>query len=229
MGYFWAIVEPSTQIAVFAAVKLLFFGSSMPGVDFAVFLASGFLVYNLFKNILSASMSAFDANQALFIYSQVKPIHAIFARILVEFLIFIFVSLFFLCIGWYFNFDINIKNLNMILLTVLWVIIFAFSLGLLFAVIGTFYETFKKVVNLIMSPLLFLSALFYTVEQLPPAVREIILYNPVAHFMELIHGSYIEVLDTKYVDYTYIMYWTIIPLFLGLYFYINSERKIVST
>lgn len=226
MGYFWAIVEPSAQIGVFLVVKLLLFSSSMPGVDFAVFLTSGFLTYNLFKNILSNSMGAFEANQALFLYAQVKPIHTICARVLVEFLIFIFVSTLFLFLGWYFNLNIVPQNLLLIILSILWLVIFAFSLGLLFAIIGRFYETFKTIINLMFSPLMFLSAIFYSVEHLPSSAREFVLYNPLVHFIELIHGNYIYALDTKYVDYTYISLWTIIPLFLGLYFYGKTERKI---
>jgi capsular polysaccharide transport system permease protein len=229
MGYFWAIVEPSAQIAVFLAVKTFLFPSSMPGVDFAVFLATGFISYNLFKGIVSNSMAAFESNQALFVYAQVKPIHTLFSRVLVDFLVFIFVSIFFLAIGWYFHTEIIPDNLLNVILAVLWFILFGFSLGLLFTVIGTFYETFRKIINLIFTPMLFLSALFYSVDQLPPVVREYILYNPIVHFVELIHGSYINVLHTDYVDFQYMFLWTIIPLFLGLYFYINSERKIVST
>lgn len=229
MGYFWAIVEPSVQIAVFLVVKVLFFNRSMPGVDFTVFLATGFIAYNLFKNIVMHSMNAFESNQALFVYSQVRPIHTIFARVLVEFIVFIFISLFFLSIGWYFESQIIPDNLLNVILAVLWFMLFGTSLGILFAVIGTFYETFKKIIKLIFTPMLFLSALFYTVDQLPPVVREYILYNPIVHFVELVHGSYIDVLHTDYVDFEYMFLWTTIPLFLGLYFYLKSERKIQST
>lgn len=229
MGYFWAIVEPSAQIIVFLLVKAFLFTSSMPGVDYSVFLATGFIAYNLFKNIITHSMNAFESNQALFVYSQVRPIHTIFARVLVEFIVFIFISLFFLSIGWYFESQIIPDNLLNVILAVLWFMLFGTSLGILFAVIGTFYETFKKIINLIFTPMIFLSALFYTVDHLPTAAREIILYNPIVHFVELVHGSYIEVLHTDYVDFEYMFLWTIIPLFLGLYFYLKSERKIQST
>ncbi len=229
MGYFWAIVEPSVQIAVFLLVKIFLFTSSMPGIDYSVFLATGFITYNLFKNIIMNAMNAFESNQALFVYVQVRPIHTILARVLVEFLIFIFISLFFLSIGWYFHSNIIPDNLLNVIIAVLWFMLFGTALGILFAVIGTFYETFKKIINLIFTPMLFLSALFYTVDQLPPAVREYILYNPIVHFVELVHGSYIDVLHTDYVDYEYMFFWTIIPLFLGLYFYLKSERKIQST
>jgi capsular polysaccharide transport system permease protein len=201
----------------------------MPGLDFAVFVASGFIVFFLFRNTLTSAMNAFESNQALFVYAQVKPIHTIISRALVEFLVSSCVFLFFFFIGWYLHFDVIIDDVLMFLLCVLWIQILGLSLGLLIAVVSTFYETLKRIVKIILSPLMFLSAIFYTVDSLPTFLREIILYNPLAHFMELLHGSYFHVLDTHYVDYEYMIYWTIIPLFLGLYLYLKTEKKIQST
>ncbi len=229
LGYFWAIFDAMIMVLVFAALKSAIATNAMPGVDFPVFLATGFLAFFLWKNIVNKSMTAFNANAALFAYKQVKPIDTIVTRFLVEILVSTMATLVFLGIGLYFDFNVSVENFNMVMLAVVWLSLFGFSLGLVSAVIGTFYETYTKILNIIMTPLLFVSALMYTVDSLPPVLREIILYNPLVHFIEMIHGNYFTVLDTKYVDYEYMFYWTFIPLFLGLYFYARAEKKIISS
>lgn len=228
MGYFWAVVEPSVQILIFTFIHSAI-GTANNGYDIAVFIAVGFLSFNFFKNIMMSCMSSFDANQALFNYRQVRPIHTIFSRVLVEFLIFIFVSFFFLFIGLYFNFDCSVSNLLNTILLLVWFVLFGASLGLLFAVIVSFYETFKKIVTLTSMPLMFISGLFYSLKDLPSNIQELLLYNPVLHFVEAIHASYINVLDDRFVDYTYMALWTIIPLFSALFIYLKAERKIITT
>lgn len=228
MGYFWAIVEPSIQILVFTFIHSAL-GSSNNGYDIAVFIAVGFLSYNFFKNTMMMSMAAFDANQALFNYRQVRPIHTIFSRVMVEFLIFVFVSSFFLFIGLYLNFDCSVENLLNTILLLIWFVIFGTSLGLLFAVIVSFYENFRKIVNLSTMPLLFTSGLFYSLKDVPSEIREILLFNPILHFIEAIHANYINVLDDRFVDYSYMTLWTIIPLFCALFIYLKSERKIITS
>ena len=47
--------------------------------------------------------------------------------------------------------------------------------------------------------------------------------------MEWIHGSYIVTLDTRYVDISYMIEWTVIPLFLGLWLYTKSEGKFLDS
>ncbi|WP_297443785.1 ABC transporter permease [Sulfurimonas sp.] len=229
LGYFWALFDAMFMVLVFAGLKSAVASNSMPGIDFPVFLATGFLAFFLWKNIVSRSLNAFSANQALFSYIQVKPIDTLITRFLVEILVSIAATLVFIGIGLYFGFDLHVKNFNMVILAVAWMCLFGFSLGLLSAVIGAFYETYVKIVNVIMAPLLFVSALMYTVDSLPPVLREIILYNPLVHFIEMIHGNYFNALDTQYVDYEYMFYWTFIPLFLGLYFYTRAEKKIISS
>lgn len=228
LGYVWAIVDPFTQIIVFSLIKTAVYDNSMPGIDYPVFLASGFLAYNFFKAVMLGSMSAFQANKALFNYKQVKPFDTIIARFILEFLIVSVAILIFIGVGLYFELDVAVKDFNMVLFTFLWLGIFAFGIGVLFSVLAAFYETFTKIIGFITLPLFFLSGLLYTVDSLPQFARDIIIYNPVIHFIEMIHGNYFMPLDTQYVDYQYMIFWTLIPLFIGLYFYTKSEKKILS-
>ncbi|QOP41445.1 ABC transporter permease [Sulfurimonas marina] len=229
MGYFWAIFDAMLMVLIFAGLKTAIAENSMPGIDFPVFLATGFLAFFLWRNIVKSSIGAFSANQALFAYRQVKPFDTIVTRVVLEMLVSSIATLVFLAIGWYFDYDIAIKDFNMVMLAVIWLCIFGFGLGLMSAVFSYFYETFGKMMNIIMTPLLFISALMYTVDSLPPLLREIILYNPLVHFIEMIHGYYFNTLDTYYVNYEYMMYWTILPLFIGLFFYVRSEKRILSS
>jgi len=227
LGYLWALVDPMAKILVFSVIHS--FLSTAVSYDMPVFLATGFLAYNLFNGIINKSMEAFTANKALFSYKQVKPIDTIIARTLVEFLVVCMATFIFVCIGIYFDFDVTVKDINMVFVAVVWLIFFAIGLGLFFAVIGSFFENFKKIANLAMLPLFFMSGLFYTVDSLPPLAREYIVYNPVIHFIELLHSSYFHTLNDCYVNYEYMVWWTIVPLFFGLYFYRRTEHKILAS
>ena len=228
LGYFWAVLDPMGKVIMFSIIYSSMPSTSFNGIEISVFLATSFLTYNFFNAVMSNSMLAFSANKALFSYKQVKPIDTIFSRFFIEFLVMSATIFVFIFCGLYLELDLTVKNFNMVILAVIWFGIFGLSLGILFAIIGTFYENFIKVIGFLSLPLFFMSGLMYTVESLPPIGREIVLYNPVAHFIEMIHGNYFTVLNTKYVDYEYMMYWTVIPLFLGLLFYIKAEKKIIA-
>lgn len=228
-GYIWALVDALSKIIVFSVIKTLVSSSAMPQIDFPVFLATSFLAYNFFQHIVKKSMDAFDANSALFVYRQVRPVDAIIARALVEFMVLVSATAVLVGIGAYFGFDMAVKDINMVIVAFVWIGIFGLSLGLLFAVLTVYFPNFGRVVNLLFTPLFFLSALFYTLESLPPVARELLLYNPLVHFMEMIHGFYFATLNTDFVNYTYMAAWTLLPLFLGLWLYRHSEKRIIAS
>lgn len=228
-GYFWLFFDILFVVVVFAGLKSQLKGNYTPGLDIVTFIAVNIMAFYYFKTTVKMIMNSFLTDKSLFDYRQVRPIDVLFSKFLFNFYIRIIATFILLFIGVYFEFDLRIKDFNMVMFSVLWLALFSLSIGLLSAVLASFFEVVKKLVGYIMLPLLFTSAVFYTVESLPPYLRELILYNPVAHFMEMLHGSYFHVLDTRYVDYVYMIYWTIIPLFLGLFLYTRSEKGIISS
>ena len=228
-GLFWTFFEPFMQVLAMVLVKLLLFGSASDSFDFGAFLALNFTAYNLFKNIIQRSINSFEANKALFIYKQVKPIDTIFARAMVEAYISAIIALMFIAIGLYFGYDLNVKNLPMVVLGVVIIILFAISASILIAVLNHFNSSVGKITGIGLMFLMFGSAVFYTVDMLPYQMQQIILLNPVTHIMEIIHGYYFYTLDDKHVNYSYITLFIMSFLAIGLSLYKSSERKIVSS
>jgi len=229
MGIFWTFFEPFFQILIFVLIKMVLFGSGESNFDFAVFLALNFTAFNMFKNIVVKSTASFKANKALFLYKQVKPIDTIIARSMVEVFITSIIIAIFILLGLYFDFDMNIKDLTMVTLGFLALIIFSFSFGVFMAVLNVFVDSVGKLINFFMTALMFASAVFYSIEMLPLELQSLLFYNPLTHFMEILHGFYFHTLDDKFVSYEYILIWTLSLLYIGLWFYVKLEKRIISS
>ena len=229
MGVFWTFFEPFFQILFFVMIKVFIFGRSNSHFDFAVFIALNFIAFNMFKNIVMKSSGAFKANKNLFVYKQVRPIDTIVARTLVEVFITSVIIMVFFSIALYFGFDTNINDLTMVTLGFIMLLIFAFSFALFVANFIFLEEGIKKIIGFLMTALMFTSAIFYTVGMLPLKLQNIILYNPVVHFIELIHGSYFLALDDTFVSYEYMLLWIISLLFSSLWIYTKLEKRIISS
>lgn len=227
-GLFWTFVEPFVQILLFVLIKVVLFGSSDSAFNYAVFLALNFTAFNMFKNIVTKSQNAFSANKALFVYKQIKPIDTIIARTLVEIFITAIIVCVFIIIGLYLGLPIEPKNLNMVASAFLFLILFSFSFALLVSVANSFFQSIGKLIGFFMTGLMFGSAVFYALEILPVHTAKLLLYNPLTHFMEMLHGFYFVALDDRFVDYEYIWLWTIVLLYTGLWLYSKLEKRIVS-
>jgi len=229
MGLFWTFFEPFLQIMIFVLIKLFLFPTSESSFDFAVFLALNFIAFNLFKNIVMKSINAFQANKALFVYKQVKPIDTIIARTVIEVFITLIIIAMFLLLGFYFEFNLDSPDLPMVAFGFLFLLLFAFSFATFAAMLSIYAESFTKIISFLMTALMFVSAIFFTIEMLPVELQNFLLYNPLTHFMEMIHGYYFLALDDQFVDYNYMLLWTLILLFVGLWSYLKLEERIISS
>ena len=230
-GLFWTFFEPFIQIFVLismhAAIKQ--YSGSSTSFNYVVFMAVGFIPFNMFRSILGFSVGAFTANKSLFDYKQVKPIDTIIARALVQLFLTAIIVLMFLAIGAFFHYD-NVlpKNTLMVVVGYIWLWIFSVAVSIPFAIGNTFFVSIGKIVSLSTFVLLIFSAVFFPIVTLPPVAQEILLYNPLTHFMEMIHGFYLTELDDRFVDYRFILLWTLVPLSTGIWLYSKLEQRIVS-
>ncbi len=227
-GFIWVVLQPLVMILLFTVMHAVISGRSSSSYDVVVFMGSGMIPFFLFRTILQTSINVFKQNRSLYFYPQVKPIDAFLANALLESSIYGIVTLILLSLAMLVGVDVIPKDFDWVIVGILWLILLAMSWGLLLGVFNLFYPVVGRFVSFLTLPLLILSAVFFPVNILPPLAREWILYNPVVHFMELIHGSYLSSLDTRYVDYGYMIEWTIVPLFLGLWLYRRSEWKFVA-
>ncbi len=134
----------------------------------------------------------------------------------------------FIILGYYFNFDMNIKDLSMVALGFIFLLLFSFSLAVVIAVLNSFMQTVGKLIGFAMTALMFGSAIFYSLDMLAPNLQKILLYNPLTHLMEMIHGSYFKSLDDSLVSYEYVSLWTLSLLYIGLWLYSKLEKRIVA-
>ena len=230
LGFFWLFFEPFAQVSFFILIRVAMIESQGGGsnFDYAVFMAAGFVAFNMFKTILSGSTGAFSANKGLLNYKQVKPIDTVLGRVLLQVFITGMIVLMFIFVGFLLEYKIAPQNLLLVFLAYVWFLVFSFSIGLVVALGNVFFISIGKFISIISFGLLIFSAVFYPLISLPPAAQNILLYNPLVHFLEMIHAAYMPELDDRFVDYKYMFLWTVTPLFIGTWLYIRLQEKIIS-
>jgi len=140
----------------------------------------------LFSNAVSRCMVAISSNKGLLGFSPVKPIDTVITRILVELIMFIAVTLVLMAIAWWLGFPVHIAAPLELTVLVLSLVIFGGSIGLSLAVLTHKREDLSKFVPAVLRPLYFVSGIFFMLAALPPDIRDLALWNPLAHWLDLI-------------------------------------------
>ncbi len=226
LGYAWVLLEPVAQIAVFAAIFGVFMNRVMPGIDYIVFLTIGVVGWNLFNDTLNQSLGAVSSNLGLLIYNKVKPIDTVISRAILEGMIFWIVLPTILVFLHFISHPIKYIDLGQILIGFISLWIISIGLGMFFAVLAAIKQETKWVLNVILKPLYFLSAIMYSVSTIPGEYQKILLFNPLVHAIGLMRGGFIENYDSYYVDGFYLFMWCLVTLFLGISAFVAKEHRL---
>jgi len=223
-GYFWMFVEPLFHILILSFIFSALGKTISLNISFPIFLLFGLLPYFLFNNIVNKTMDAVSSNRGLLAYSPVKIIDPIIARVLLEVMVstitFLAALVVFVPANFYYPPD---KLLGFIGVVVV-LIIFSFSLGLIFAIIKEYFPDFNKVSAIVLKPMYYVSGIFYTADMIPATYRDYFLYNPILLFIESMRSFWFKEYNDKYVSYEYLFGLTLFLLALSLYMYRNNQE-----
>jgi capsular polysaccharide transport system permease protein len=226
IGLVWALLEPIAHVTVFS---LLFYFKShnSEGIEYPIFVMLGILPWLLFKNIIRRSVTAISANRGIFVYPGVRPIDAILGRVFLEINVFLFVSITLTFIFYLLGFDIFYQNFLMFIVSAFLITVMATGLGILFAVLDSYYSSTQRIINMSFRFLYFMSGIFYPVTIIPEPYLSYFLYNPVLQGVMLMRNSYNPEYDADLVNPVYLALVAFTCLAVGLFYYSLHWKNVV--
>ena len=215
-GYAWALLEPAMWIASFASFSLFVHRTTPPGMSMLGFLATGIVTFELFRSTSSQCLAAISSNKGLLFYPQVRPLDLVLARALLEAATKFVVFALFMGTDALWQGNLRINSL----LTTLGGLALAGGLGASFGLVlcglTTLSPTVERIHSPLMRPVFWFSAIFYTAESAPAALRNVMFYNPVVHAIEMVRAGWFPGYQARHVDPWYPVLWILVLLFFGL-------------
>lgn len=215
LGYLWALIEPSSYIAILIFIRHAMHASIPFGESLVLFILTGVLVYRIFVSVAGRTMGAISSNQALLTYPLVKPLDTILARLILETLTMcVILFVFFSLLNIYSN-KRMIHFPDIFLEAILALFLLSAGIGTVNAVISLLFPFWERIWGLVKFPILFLSGVFYVPRSMPPFIQSILSWNPVMHCVEWLRsGSYLDY--NPLLDKSYVIWFGSCTLVIGL-------------
>ena len=226
LGFMWALIEPLIFISIFVAGFQLLGRQSQGGIPVPLFFVAGFSPFFMFRDIFGEVMSGTKGHQSLLMFPQVTRIDLLLSKLILAALVSVVVFLTLLIGLYFFGFAFRVENALGVMIGFTMMVLLGFGLGLVLGAFSIRYEFIQSLSQpLLGRPLFLTSGLFFSASMLPPVAREIALYNPLLHCIELIRASLFENFESRYVDLTYVMVFTLVLISFGLMLLMVFERQ----
>jgi capsular polysaccharide transport system permease protein len=226
LGVLWVFVEPmifTLGVTALWTAAGMNHGSSIPIVAFAV---TGYSSVLLWRNCAGLSIGAIQSNIALLHHRNVRVIDAILVRCIIEITgvaaSFSILSLLFIYFGWM-NFPVDALQVFFGFFMLAW---FGTALALVIAAATSFSHVVEKLWAPATYLLFPLSGAAFMADWLPPKFREIVLYLPMVHGVEILREGYFgNVVHTHY-DVGYMAGICMVLTLFGLYLVREAGKRV---
>ena len=192
LGYLWQIIKVGFGIAIFWFIRNLL-GFHVPvGLPLPVFLLSGFIPWYMFSELFKHSMEAGRTNRFLLNFPQITPLDIQFGSAVLTIFTHAVILLLYLALFRCLDIPWEARNPAGLLACFLALSAFGFGLGLVLAVLNSFFSVMEKLVPMCMRVLFFISGVWWPITRLiKTGMLETLQYNPILNYIELLRSCFI--------------------------------------
>ena len=223
------LVEPLLFVSMFLILRVLVRIEAAPLMNPVLQLASGFILFYLFKKIALRAISGVARSQRFSELRRIRPLDVLIAGAVVEFQVYgmciVLVILAVSIYQWQFAVAYPGSAVAMFILVALT----SLGIGLAALVVGHRLPVVKFVVNTLIRRLLFwTSGLFFSIATIPDFARPFLLWNPLLHGIELFRHALVPTYPIPGISLGYLLIWAFVSLGFSLLVYGNNEQLLIA-
>ena len=189
-AWVWLIAEPVVHMIIIGFVYAVIRHKTVGGIDTLIWLVLGLQGFFLFRRTASQAAGAIDSNRALFAYRQVTPTDTVLVRgVLEAILMFIVVALMLAGLA-LLGHDVWPMDPLAVLSAFLGLWLLGAALGLIVSVAAELATEIRKIVNMVMMPLYFISGVLVPIASIPQPYRGWLMLNPIAHGLDAARSGF---------------------------------------
>lgn len=185
LGGLWAILNPLSQVAIYALILSNVLSAKLPGIDnkyaYSIYLMAGLLAWNLFNEIILRSLNMFIENGNLMKKMQFPrssiPLIVMGSNFINNLLLFFAMLLIFFTLGHGFDWVI----LWLIPFTIL-LLLFSIGIGLILGIMNVFIRDIGQVIPIVLQILFWFTPIAYPLNIIPESYRPLLDFNPISYF-----------------------------------------------
>ncbi len=189
LGMWWSVLSPLLMLLVMRLVFTNFFGRSMP--HYTTYLFCGNLIFSFFNESTTQGMSSLMSNASIFTKVNVPKYLFLFSKnvqTLINFGITLVVFFVFCIID-----KITFTWLFLLLLyPIICLAIFNVGMGMILSALYVFFRDVQYLWTVFTQLLMYLSAIFYSIDSFSESVQRLFLINPVYTYIKYFRTIVIE-------------------------------------
>jgi capsular polysaccharide transport system permease protein len=204
-GYLWAVLEPVAAVLMLTAIFSQISRHPPLGGDFALFFATGYMAFHIYKDISDYVSNAISANKALLNFPRITIVDTILARFILQFFTSVFVAVVVLSTVHLNAGEHGLIRFASVFTSVGLAAVLGVGVGALNCLLFPYSPTWQRVFNLLNRPLFIISGVFFLFDDMPLWIQDILWWNPLVHIVAKMREGFYPMYSPDYVSEPYVL------------------------
>lgn len=226
-GYVWAVLQPIGIILILSLAFSLLFRTPSLGTSFLLFYATGYLPFDLYSQMMNKIMAALKYSRAMLAYPRVVWLDAILARFFLNTITLVTVFCIVMTGILYFVDSRTIIDVVPILLALALCALIGLGGGMMNCLLIGFFPIWAIIWRILSRPLFLASGVVFIYEDMPPAVQNILWWNPLMHITGMVRTGFYPTYHATYVSVPYVFGLACIMTAGGLLFLRAYHKRVL--
>lgn len=222
LGMGWSILSPLLTLLVMRLVFTQFFGRDTP--HYTTYLFAGNLIFSYFKESTYGGMNALTVNARIYtkinipkyMFLLTKNVSSIINFGITLLVFFVFAALDGIVFTWKFI---------LLLYPILCLVLFNIGVGLVLSALFVFFRDTQYLYDIFTLLLMYLSAIFYTIDSFPMVIQNIFMLNPVFCVIKYVRLIVIDGVIPSLAHHGLILLYTCLAVLIGCLIYKKNNQK----
>ncbi len=228
-GYALAFISPAIRKGLLVLLMVLANKHSPIGPSIVLFYWCGLVAFHMFSYVVNNNLNCLKQARNVRQLPIVRSMDYVLARSILEVVTDLIIAVAGFALIYVFDTEMAIPCSPLWAIEALALMLtMAFGLSLVNAVIVVFFYTWSHVWRVVSILLMLSSGIYHLNYALPPQVRNIVAYNPVAHGIEMFRMGFYPSYPAEFLDESYLIYWAFGSLLMGLMLERVTRRKVAA-
>lgn len=222
LGMAWSVLAPLLQLIVMKLVFTQFFGRNME--HYTTYLFCGTLVFAYFSDSTNQGMSSLMSNSSIFSKVNVPKYLFLFSKNIQTLINFGLTLVVFFFMAFLDGVAFNWKFI-LLLYPICCQVLFNIGVGLILSALFVFFRDIQYLWSIFTQLLMYLSAIFYTIDAYSPTMQCAFLLNPVYLFIRYFRKIVLEATVPSLGFHLLMLFYTAAALGVGCLIYKKNNTK----
>lgn len=222
LGMAWSILSPLMNLLIMWLVFSHLFGSNIN--HYAIYLFSGQLVFSYFTDATNLGMGSLVSNAAVFTKINVPKYLFLFSQNVSSLINFGLTLLIYFAFVAFDGIAFTWKFFTLVY-PVACLILFNLGLGLVLSGLFVFFRDMQYLWGIVTQLLMWLSAIFYTIDTFPAYIQNLFLLNPVYLYIRYFRKVVIDGVIPSLPFHLLALFYAVVMFLAGAYMYKRNNHE----